>query len=230
MAYVQYTLLPGGKDIRRFLWCLSILNYKNLGTSNIRNIIIPSIMRMLKAEEFEDTFALTDIILCLWILNYRAYELIQNALTKKTIQLIKASKSPAKHSLNLLLSCIYFEDKALYRQINIHVPENPKYDTKLEVKKALSALKNFEKLETINEIAGITGYRKGIYPSIYIEVLDDCTSLKNTDHEPIGLMQLKLRILQEMKERLIVIQEKKINLMNDDHLRSYLQDEINTKR
>ncbi|KAJ8970063.1 hypothetical protein NQ314_001415 [Rhamnusium bicolor] len=81
---------PRVKDIKRFLWCLSNANYKNLEANDIKNVIIPNIMKRQEAGEFKDDFAtLIDFMLYFWMLNYRAYELVPYALTQESIQFIR---------------------------------------------------------------------------------------------------------------------------------------------
>lgn len=54
-------------------------------------------------------------------------------------------------------------------------------------------------------IVGITGYRKKIYKAVHFEILDNYTCLRNTDATPSGLMQLKLRIMEQFDEGIVVV-------------------------
>lgn len=56
-------------------------------------------------------------------------------------------------------------------------------------------------------IVGITGYKRKIYKTVHVEVLDETTSVKNEENLPHGLMDLKLRILDKMEEGLIVVSD-----------------------
>lgn len=89
--------------------------------------------------------------------------------------------------------------------------------------KVLAALKQVADKTAVNKfdltfeiphlsICGITGYSKKIYKTVYIEVLDEYVCIRNKRNMLIGPMQLKLRILREMDDALIVVStERKFN-------------------
>lgn len=80
---------PRAKDIKRLLWALSNLNYK-LTKENIENIIIPQILIRIERQEFRnDPGSLIQIILYLWMMQYRAYDLIRQFLTTEIAEFIR---------------------------------------------------------------------------------------------------------------------------------------------
>lgn len=82
---------PRLKDIKRLLWCLSNLNYNGLEISDIKNVIIPSILQRVEQGDVEDNFStLIEISLYLWMLNYRAFELLPYFLNKNIIESINS--------------------------------------------------------------------------------------------------------------------------------------------
>lgn len=127
----------------------------------------------------------------------------------------------SKTQLNLLASCIFYEDKKLYRKLSIR-PFQDNYNMNFQLQKRpllskiMNILKPISKKYDISRfemncqvpglnIIGITGYRKQIYKVVNIEILDEYTVLKNTQNMPTGLMQLKLRLLEKLDEALIVV-------------------------
>ncbi|CAH2002482.1 unnamed protein product [Acanthoscelides obtectus] len=234
---------PRIKDIKTLLWSLSNLNYKGLQADDIKDVIIPIIMKRYAAGECrDDNMSLLEIISHLWMLNYHAYELIDIVLTKENVQKIRATSLQNKHKLNQLLSCIFFEDRPLFQKLNIH-PQCEDYEQKFQMEKRpllTKVMKNLESASCSNEITkfelgcqipglnilGITGYKKNIYKAVNIEVLDEYTVLKNTEDKPTGPMQLKLRLLNGAEEGLIVIPAKDVEDYTDEELREYLGDEI----
>lgn len=136
--------------------------------------------------------------------------------------IVLASAIPAKQRLDLLITCIYFENRKLYKEINIPLETNVYINTDLQLEKRPLLQKVFENLKSIPtkfevnkyeldcqvpnlNIIGITGYRKKIYKAVYIEILDDYTCMKNTDSVPSGLMALKLRIMERFDEGIILV-------------------------
>lgn len=126
-----------------------------------------------------------------------------------------------KTQLNLLTSCIFFEDKEFYKKLSVR----PIYDTynlnfqlnkRPLLDKIMNNLKKIAEKHDLNKfelncqipglnIIGITGYKKNIYKVVNIEVLDEYTTMKNVENMPTGLMQLKLRLLERLDEALIVV-------------------------
>lgn len=139
------------------------------------------------------------------------------------VLIVSASANPTKARLNLLLSCIYFEDRNLYKKINIPLQTCTEYNNAdLQISKRPILQKVFDNLKSIPtkfeinnyalgcqvshlNIVGITGYQRKIYKTVHIEILDDYTCMKNTDGIPSGLMQLKLRIMDQFDEGIIVV-------------------------
>lgn len=127
----------------------------------------------------------------------------------------------SKVQLNLLTSCIFFEDKDFYKKLNLPLSKC-NYNTQLQMTqrpllgKLMNNLKEMGSKLDISKfelncqipglnIIGITGYKKNIYKAVHIEILDEYTTLKNTENKPTGLMQLKLRLLEQQDEALIVV-------------------------
>lgn len=117
---------------------------------------------------------------------------------------------------------MFYEEKKLLREIGTYPKTNVDYNmtTQFEkrplLQKVTTNLKDISRTHELNKfevdcqvpginIIGITGYKKNIYKSIYIEVLDDYTTLKNTKSLPTGLMQLKLRLLEHSNEAVILV-------------------------
>ncbi|KAI4466960.1 fast leu-rich domain-containing [Holotrichia oblita] len=214
------------KDITRFLWILSTLAYKNVNNEMFVDVIVPNILERIKAGQYKrEIEELINSILYMWMLNYQATELIPYALTEENIVNVRDIKSRTKQRLNLLLTCIFFENRKLFRQLNIKANRSQNFNTDHQLdqrpnfRKVLNALRQLTRDEPempVNkfevsyevpylEICGIVGYTKKVYKTVYIEVLDDYVSLKNRNNVPSGPMQLKLRILREMDNALITV-------------------------
>lgn len=85
---------PRAKDIKRLLWCLSNLNYKNLDIGSIKEVIVPNVISRMEGGELKDDFAsLIEIALYLWMLDCYDPEIISCALTKNNVQYIRGKKS-----------------------------------------------------------------------------------------------------------------------------------------
>ncbi|XP_050294483.1 uncharacterized protein LOC126734789 [Anthonomus grandis grandis] len=236
---------PRMKDIKRFLWALTNLNYK-ISREEIEGIILPQIEIRVDAGEFtNDVGSMFQIILYLWMMNYKACGLIDQFMVNDLIQKYKAQNLPNQQSLNLLLTSIYYEDPNLFQKLKIpleatsHVYNQDYQLAKRPVlRKVIQSLKSTfpqNKLDTFQincqvpylNIVGITGYQKKIYKTVNIEILDEYTTLKNSDNVPSGLMQLKMRILDKCDEALIVICEDEFAGLTDLELQQFLEDEIN---
>lgn len=133
-----------------------------------------------------------------------------------------------KAQINLLSSCIFYEDKELYKKYSLS-PFQDNYNISFQIRKRpllnkiMCNLKQIAKKHDVNKfelncqipglnIVGITGYKNNIYKVVHIEVLDEYTTLKNVESMPTGLMQLKLRLLEKFDEALIVVGNKKISI------------------
>ncbi|XP_066143122.1 uncharacterized protein [Euwallacea fornicatus] len=215
---------PRTKDIKRLLWALSNLGYK-LPQKDIDNIIMPQIKVRIKTGQFvNDQGSLVQMILYLWMMQYKARDLIREVLTVEVARDIWGNQIACIESLNLLLTCIYHEDPELFHQINLHpqqtlssayhqniqLAKRPILQTIVDNLKSIAVRNGIDKYEVgcqvpfIN-IIGITGFQKKIYKTVNIEVLDEYTCLKNTENVPSGLMKLKLRILDGCDQGLIVV-------------------------
>lgn len=233
------------KDIKRFLWCISNLNYK-LSADDVKTVIIPNILERIKGGDIElDYSSLIEISLYLWMLKYRAYELLPYFLTKENIKHINDLTTPLKQRLNVLLSCIFYEDRELLKDLNVqptHLPYNMENQlqkrpflttviTSVNDNKDISLKTEIEKFEMSCQIPGIhiigiTGYKNNSKSGIHIEVLDEYTTLKNTEYMPTGLMQLKLRLLEQLDEGLITMDAEDLKTLNELEINQLLLEEI----
>lgn len=81
---------PRLKDIQRLLWCLSNLNCQHLNKCDIEDVILPQIMRRIESGEGKkDPLSLIEISLYLWMMDYKAYDLIHYCLSKEHLALIQ---------------------------------------------------------------------------------------------------------------------------------------------
>lgn len=208
------------KDLKRLLWCLSRLGY-NLDTNTIKTYIVPNIVeRIQKGDLSKDRHSLVEIILYLWLMNFQAVELLPYALTQESVSFIYESHLTKR--LNLLLTAIYFENRPIFRDLNIKLRGNPNFNKQEQIssrpllKRVMDCLKvimpktDLSKFEYTSQIpyidiVGITGFKKNIYKTVHIEVLDETICLKNTEFRPSGIAQMKLRILDGFEEALIVV-------------------------
>lgn len=220
---VYLTEQPRSKDIKRFLWALSNLNYP-LSKTDIDEIVLPQIRVRIDSGEFErDPGSLIQMILYLWMMHHKSYTLIKQFVTPKIVQAIRREQIECKDSLELLLYCIYYEEPHLFQELKIQPEKMARnYNMDVQLAKRPTLRKIIDNLTTIGlehdidkfevgcqipgiNIIGVTGFQKKIYKSVHIEVLDEYTCLKNSDNVPSGLMQLKIRILEKCDEGLIVV-------------------------
>lgn len=208
------------KDLKRLLWCLSRLGY-NLDADLIRNDVIPIVIeRMRKGDLRKDPHTMVDIVLYLWMMNYQAVELLPFALSEGNVRFIYESNLSKR--LSLLLTAIYFENRPVFRELDVKIRGSPSINkeqqirTRPTLKRVMDNLKvilpktELNKFEFVSQIpyfdiVGITGFKKNIYKAVHVEVLDEATSLKNTHSKPSGIMQMKLRILDGFEEGLVVV-------------------------
>ncbi|XP_060536151.1 uncharacterized protein LOC132708060 [Cylas formicarius] len=240
--YEYFEEQPRSKDIKRFLWALSNLNFK-LSRNDIERVIMPQIIvRVDNGEFLDDPSILVEIILYLWIMQYKAHNLIDMALTNNSVTIIRGEKSLAKERLNLLLTCMYFEDRKLFDSIKLRHERGNEYNMNIQLQKRPLLNRVFDNLKNVYgnsidrfqfvcqvpyvNIIGIRGFRNKVYKAVNIEVLDEYTCMKNSDHLPTGLMDLKLRILDKCDEGLIVIIKEDIEEFSDIELQEFLQEEL----
>lgn len=208
------------KDIKRFLWSLSRLGH-HLDANTIRTIVIPKIIeRIQKGALKDDVHSMVDLVLYLWMMNYQAIELLPYILLQNTINNIYESHLTKR--LNILLTAIYFENRPVFRDYNMKMQRSSTFDKEEQIRKRPILTRIFSNLKVILpktelskfefscqipylEIVGIIGFKKNIYKAMNIEILDEFTSLRNTESRPSGLMQMKLRILDGFEEGLIVV-------------------------
>ncbi|XP_017781425.1 PREDICTED: uncharacterized protein LOC108566167 [Nicrophorus vespilloides] len=232
------------KDIKRFLWAYSNLGYK-LDKRLIKDVFIKIMVKKIGDKDYDDEpETLLDCILYLWIMEYQAFELVPYCFSNDKITQIKKSKTKSKDKLNMLLSCMQLENLSLFKELQLK-PQSFQY---YNIKKQLSYRPNLERVYGILkelsdsvelnkfeyecqiphvQIVGITGYKKNIYKSVFIEVFDDYVCVKNKIDYASGLMQLKLRLLDKMDQGLIIISTDDLNTMNDAELKEHLIYEIN---
>lgn len=239
---VYHTKQPRGKDIKRFLWVLSMFSdLKLVSRDNLKNLIIPKIIERIVGREFEnDLTSLIDITLYLWMLNCRPYELVPYVFKKQYAQSLckfdpqffrntklyfLAKNSKTNLRLTLLLYAILIEDPELAKKLPVKAPlkRDHDYSNVFQLRKRgqlqrvlnnLDRIKrdlNISKFELSYEvphtnIVGITGFRSGGTKAVFIEVLDDYTRIRNVDSDvPVGLMSLKLRLLDHSEEGVLVV-------------------------
>ncbi|KAL3287453.1 hypothetical protein HHI36_001924 [Cryptolaemus montrouzieri] len=228
------------KDIVRFLWGISNLNCKYLTKEDIKSIIIPKIIENIHYSKLSLN-QLIDVFMYLWISNYKCYELVPFLLEHKNI-LEQIPDKNSRQRLNQLLICIFHEDRQLYKKIGIIPQGSNDFVLSQHLKNRPCLQEVVRSLETIGpkmnikfkvgyqipymNILGIIGYEKNMYKSVNIEVLDHFTTLKNTDSQPSGLMQMKLRILDGSEEALIVIKENDIEYLTEAEREEFLQEEL----
>ncbi|EFA06997.2 hypothetical protein TcasGA2_TC009964 [Tribolium castaneum] len=235
------------KDIKRFLWVLSMFSdLKLVNRSVLKTLFIPKIIERIDGGEINrDVASLVDITLYLWMLNCHPHELVPYVFTKENVQVLRRdSKNHLR--LNLLLYAILIEDPALAKTLPIKpsmVREND-YSSVFQLRKRPlfeRLLKNLDKIKKdlniskfelsyeiphIN-IVGITGYRSGGTKAVYIEVLDGYTQIRNVEFDvPVGLMALKLRLLDQFEEGVLVVSQRETDDMTDSELINFLLDEI----
>ncbi|XP_018332547.1 uncharacterized protein LOC108742040 isoform X2 [Agrilus planipennis] len=231
------------KDIKRFLWAVSYIGYDKFDSSWCRNVIVPRIIQKIKNREYKcDTESIVECILYLWMLDCKAVELFPYVLTPTSVQQIREQKSRCKYRLNLLLSAIQFEDREMYKNLNIK-PQGEDYDLNYQIQNRPVLLRIHENLKLLSKtsslnvfeinfqipylnIAGITGFKNNIYKAVNIEILDEYTSVKKKFCYPSGLMQLKLRMLRTMSEPVVTICQEEIQDMSDLELQNYLKEEL----
>ncbi|GJQ80833.1 hypothetical protein Trydic_g9419 [Trypoxylus dichotomus] len=217
------------KDIRRFLWALSTLGYKDINSDIFSNVIAANMLERIKARQYEkETEELINSVLYMWILNYQPMELIPYALNEANIENVREIKSRTKQRLNLLLMCIFFENKKLFREFNVKAQRCQFQNTEQQLEEPQMAVNKFEISYEIPHlpICGITGYSKKVYKTVFVEVLDDYVCVKNYNNMPSGPMQLKLRILREMDNALITIPGHLVDELSQKDLQEYLKTEI----
>ncbi|KAH1014753.1 uncharacterized protein LOC109536378 isoform X1 [Dendroctonus ponderosae] len=233
---------PREKDIKRFLWALSNLNYR-LSREDIEEVVLPAIDVRRQAGGFGNPGDLVQIALYLWMMHYQARNLILTCVNEKSVQAIRGPKLPSQDSLNLLLTCIYYENPELFKELNICLEKPQPYNFSFQLNKRpalrqiVDSLKraplrnNIDRYETACQvpfinIIGVVGLQKRLYKTVNVEVLDGFTCLKNTNNSPTGFMQLKLRLLEKRDEGLIVMEQNEVAECAASELEHILRDEI----
>lgn len=101
--------------------------------------------------------------------------------------------------MELLLQTIYFEDKSLYKELNLkplphrtlsitnQLKQRPFVQRVFDNLKRLTTQTNLNRFEVTCEVPhlnliGITGYRKKIYKAVYVEILDEYTCVKDINN------------------------------------------------
>ncbi|XP_044263246.1 uncharacterized protein LOC123010424 [Tribolium madens] len=243
--YVTHQLRA--KDIKRLLWVLSMFSDLKLVNRNIlKTLFIPKIIERIEGQEInKDVSSLVDIMLYLWMLNCHPHELVPYVFTKENAQLLhKDYKNNLR--LNLLLYAILIEDPELSKKLPIKAPTERKHDytSFFQLRKRPlfeRLLRNLDKIKKdLNiskfelsyavphmNIVGITGYRSGGTKAVHIEVLDQYTQIRNLEYDvPVGLMAMKLRLLDQFEEGVLVVSQRETDDMTDAELINFLLDEI----
>lgn len=234
------------KDITRFLWVLSNINYK-LKRSEL-DFVSSKIMEKVALNDY--TNGLEDLVKCalyLWMLNYQSLDITRYYFRQKITE--TDINSDYKHRLSLLVTCIRRESPELYSQINEKPlgPTSSTYEIKQQIKnrtslqRVLNVLKSCSSYSDLNRfeltceipylnIVGITGFKKKIYKCLYIEILDKFTTLRNDSNSLNGLMALKMRLLNIMDGRVLKVEEHIIESLTEKQLEDYLKMEIKKLR
>ncbi|KAF5292294.1 hypothetical protein FQA39_LY03328 [Lamprigera yunnana] len=224
------------KDILIFLKSISYLNCEIIDKDLMENVVTSNMQQRIALGEFKNNLEdLLLIILYLWILGCRPHQLIRFTLTPHNLQTLNKNSNT-----NLLLSIIEYEDKELLDDLNVKtvpflnfIPEHqlksrPSLNGLLSVVETTSTgIEKFDincQISHLN-ILGITGYKNG-KEAVNLELLDEYTCLKNTDHHPNGFMQLKLRILEDSDIPLIVVRKEDVDKMDRTELKEFIENEI----
>ena len=126
--------------------------------------------------------------------------------------------------MNLLLTCLYFENKAIFKTLcrKLEMPQVTNLETHLchrpclkRVHNALKSLTPFVDVDKYElnfqvphlNVCGITGYKKKIYKHVHVEIFDEYVCLKNTEFALVGLMKLKMRILDGLDEAVVTVSD-----------------------
>ncbi|KAJ3649047.1 hypothetical protein Zmor_020809 [Zophobas morio] len=233
------------KDIKRFLWIMSMFSeMKLINHGDIKNVIMPKIMERIRVGELVgDVDSLVDITLYLWILNYHANELVPYIFNNNKWHLLTANPK-TNLRLNLLLHAIHSENPDLWKTLRRKPVENPNNFSTYQLHKRPLMQRLLNNLQGIRSkldlskfelsqdipylnIVGITGYKNELSKAVHVEVLDDYTRIKNIEEDvPVGLMALKLRLLDRSEEGVLVVSQKEMEEMTDADLNEYLLDEI----
>ncbi|KAF2900722.1 hypothetical protein ILUMI_05463 [Ignelater luminosus] len=232
------------KDITILLWAVSSLGYTKIDIKTLKDVFLPKIKERISIGEYKSSpDILIDAVLYMWMLNYRAIEILPLVLTKENTENVRESQSKSRHHLNLLLTCIAYEEPELYKNLRIKSTGIPNFNPNQQIQnrpllqrvlknlKALAPISMVQQVETNCQIPyfnilGISGYDDKMNKVVNIEVLDEFVCVKNKDCHPSGLMQLKLRLLEQVQVPLIIINQGEIDSMTDLELHEFLEEEI----
>lgn len=229
------------KDIKMFLSSLSQLNCEVDGEL-LQKAVMSNLHQRISLKDFEIDF-FVEILLCLWMLKCRPYDLLTLILTPENVASINKKYPKTVQHLNLLTSLIEIEDPNLFNLLRLQsVSSSAFFNHTLQIKsrpllqKIYDVLKTgvggakIDRVEVLCQIphlnlAGLSVYKNGKL-AVNIELLDAYCCVKNKDCHPNGYMQLKLRILEEATVPVITVSEKEVAHMDDVELCDFLMDEI----
>jgi hypothetical protein len=193
------------KDIQKLIYSCALLNYpvelKQL--QKMESLLIECTL----LREFELKFDyFVDAALSMWMLNYRARNLI-DILLKDPRFYISGDQNRIKldSRKKLLLTCIEIEEPTWIKKM--HIVENPSFNDerpppsfliKPTLEKAITQFQNAKFVQQILNlnIAGILVTEED-GRKVHVEVLDKATVLSDKE-SPNGIFALKLRLLKQL--------------------------------
>uniref|UniRef100_A0A1Y1M8N7 RAP domain-containing protein n=1 Tax=Photinus pyralis TaxID=7054 RepID=A0A1Y1M8N7_PHOPY len=225
------------KDVKIFLSSISRLNCV-VDSEALEKAVTANLQQRITLDKIElDQFI--EILLCMWMLKCRPYDLLTSVLTSQNIAIVYQKHPRAVQHLNLLISAIETEDPDLFTRLHLQSVPSDFVNYELQMKsrpllqKIYDALKSSTSVDRVElaaqvphlNIVGLTVF-KNDQKAVNIELLDGYCCVKNQDCHPNGYMQLKLRILEEDTVPVITVTEKDIGHMDTFELCEFLSDEI----
>lgn len=216
-----------------------MLNYKLIDEQLFE---IRTFMNNMEYALFNNPQKLLRILLSLWILGYRAEDIIQKCIANKIFWNLRNEKFwKIRTSLNLLLRVIQIESPNIQLPIkmfcHVYVP--------LQISKSVQFIATVvnefsEKMKLQNVIinspvnqiyiAGVSFEDKTLR-SFHIDVLNDITCLR-LQRIPHGLLNLKLRLIQQLGYQSILINEDDVEdrITGIIYIEKCLQEIVYTKK
>ncbi|KAM7352518.1 uncharacterized protein ACRADG_004997 isoform 1-T1 [Cochliomyia hominivorax] len=210
-----------GKDIATFLWACAQLNC-NLTTIQLRTIE-NSLIEKLNGKEFNYfTDQLVDACLSLWILGYKAKELVQAAVQLKSQSNNKRQQPKVDSRLTVLLSAAKIEEPAWcstvikgYEAFNLKekVPSYLTDNQDIPYQDIINHFKKHEGISSVNLVCPINGINipgihikatKSSVSEIFLEFMTPSQTLKFSK-QPMSILRLKIRLLQSLGHKVIVL-------------------------
>ena len=216
-----------GKDIDTFLWACAQLNC-SLSSVQLRSIE-NSLIEKLQANEFKYfPDQLVNSCLSLWTLGFKAKELLQAAVQLKSESFSKRHQPKVDSRLTVLLSAAQIEEPAWCSTVikgfesfkpTAKVPAYLLNNHDIPYQDILSQILNEEAVASANISCPINGINiPGIHikfalpesSQIFLEFLTP-TQMLHFSKEPVGILRLKLRLLQTKGCKVKVVSCKGLN-------------------